>query len=102
MEKQKAKRNKYKELKKEDLFEKIYNAWSNMKSRCWSLEKAITTEKKTKKLLTYKGQTHSISEWEKITGLGRNLRKRLWRGWTIKEALTIPKNENRASKKEGK
>lgn len=67
--------------------------------RGWSLEKAITTEKKTKKLLTYNGQTHSISEWGKITGLGKNLRKRLWRGWTLEKALTTPNNKNKARKK---
>lgn len=39
--------------------------------------------------LTYNGETHTVSEWSKITGISRStLQHRLVHGWTVERMLT--------------
>lgn len=45
----------------------------------------------TVKLITYKGQTHSIAEWARIIGLsGQTLHDRFKRDWPVDSALSEP------------
>lgn len=45
--------------------------------------------------ITYKGETHSMAEWSRITGINYHaLKGRLNNNWPIKEALTLPVNLN--------
>jgi hypothetical protein len=41
-------------------------------------------------LITHNGETHSISEWGRIAGIGQLLAGRLHRGWTFERAFTEP------------
>jgi hypothetical protein len=53
----------------------------------WSVEKAVETE--VENLIEYNGETHTISEWSKITGIYKEtIRYRLKNGWSIEKALT--------------
>lgn len=56
----------------------------------WSTNKEQQNNMRTNKLLTYKGETHSISEWSEITGINKStLSKRINRsGWSVEKALT--------------
>ena len=41
--------------------------------------------------LSHNGQTKSLAEWEKETGISRGtLRERIRRGWDVDTALTAP------------
>lgn len=41
--------------------------------------------------LTFRGETHSISEWAKRTGLKHpTIRERIHAGWSVEDALTAP------------
>lgn len=41
--------------------------------------------------LTYNGETHTITEWAKITGINRStLNNRMCRGWSAEDILTAP------------
>ena len=44
--------------------------------------------------LTYKGETHSLSEWCEILHFPYStLRGRLRMGWPVEKALTVPKTK---------
>lgn len=44
--------------------------------------------------IEYNGERHTMSEWGRITGLGRSIIKsRLMRGWSVDDALSRPKQE---------
>ena len=46
--------------------------------------------------LTYGGVTHTHHEWAEITGISTgNIASRLFRGWTVEEALTKPARKKR-------
>lgn len=51
--------------------------------------------------LTYDGETHTITEWGEITGIGREtLYQRInYRGWDAKKALTTPKKKAKRGRK---
>lgn len=41
--------------------------------------------------ITYNGETHTLTQWEKITGIKQpTIRRRLKKGWSIEKALTTP------------
>lgn len=43
------------------------------------------------KILVYKNESHTISEWEEITGFNHGtIRARINRGWDVEKALTTP------------
>lgn len=53
------------------------------------VHKAIEKKLFTPKTLTFRGETHTLTEWSKITGLKRiTIRLRLERGWPISKTLT--------------
>lgn len=70
----------------------------------WSVEKAFTTpvlprdRRARRRMLTLDGQTHCLSEWAAIYGLPRDLlASRLDGGWDLREALTTPPRQRRAT-----
>ena len=57
----------------------------------WSNAETQANNKRTSHVETFNGETHTVSEWAKITGLSRGLIKdRLRLGWSIERALTEP------------
>lgn len=55
----------------------------------WSLERAATTPVRHGTSFKWDGETHTISTWARMYGLSAHvLRKRLARGWSIRDALT--------------
>lgn len=54
----------------------------------WVDIKTQQNNKRTNKFLTYKNETHTVSEWEKIRGFKRGLiLSRLKLGWSIEKAI---------------
>ena len=48
------------------------------------------------KEITFQGQTRTITEWAKLTGIPRlTIHQRLNRGFSVEEALTLPLNKRR-------
>lgn len=46
--------------------------------------------------IEYKGESHCITHWERITGIHRKtIAKRLDNGWTVERALTTPPSRSR-------
>lgn len=67
----------------------------------WVSMKEQSRNRRTNHNLTFCGNTHTISEWSEITGIGkRTILERLHRGWTVDKALKEPvhgkKNEDRS------
>lgn len=56
----------------------------------WITQKEQQRNKRNNRLLTYKGETHCLAEWEEITGINRStISTRIDKlGWTIEKALT--------------
>lgn len=45
----------------------------------------------TNRLITFQGKTFTSVEWGEITGIkAGEIRKRLYRGWPVQDALTFP------------
>lgn len=61
-------------------------------SNCrWISSSTQSLNKRNNHLITYNGETLSLSEWEKKTGIrGTTIRFRITNGWDIEKALTIP------------
>ncbi|MBD2076323.1 hypothetical protein H6F86_21050 [Phormidium sp. FACHB-592] len=52
--------------------------------------------KKPRRLLTFKGETKTIAEWSRHTGISRpTLQARIDKGWTAEKALTEPINQSK-------
>jgi hypothetical protein len=61
----------------------------------WSVEKALSTPKQTKKNATFQNKTMTLQEWAKSLGVKLSLiQTRLSRGWTIEETLSFPTGKN--------
>lgn len=64
----------------------------NTKWATW-IEQANNTRKN--RYITFNGETHTMAEWARITGLSYYvLRARITRGWSIERALTEPAGTN--------
>ena len=51
-------------------------------------------------LLRYKGETHTLKEWAKITGVPEvTIRGRYRSGWGVKDILETPKRQKKEKKK---
>lgn len=60
----------------------------------WADKKTQGNNRRTNKLLTYNGETHTESEWAEKIGVKRGtLHERLRRGLPLEKALTMPKQE---------
>lgn len=73
-------------------------------SNCrWATNEEQQNNKRDNHVLTYNGETHTVSEWAKILKLKQQtLDRRLHRGWSVEKALTTParKLQNKNPKKE--
>lgn len=57
----------------------------------WATKSEQANNKSNTHLLTLNGETHTVSEWSKITGINRStLNNRMWRGWSDEDVLTAP------------
>jgi hypothetical protein len=66
----------------------------------WTTRLKQCNNKRNNCYVTFNGITHTTSEWSKLLGFGREgISARLRNGWTIEEALTIPKGGRRANYK---
>ena len=62
----------------------------------WVTMKVQQNNRRNNHLLTYYGETHTLAEWEQITGIDHSvINGRLLKGWTIEEALTKPVRKQR-------
>lgn len=73
----------------------------------WNMEKIINTPVNylKQKLITYKGITLNMSEWERKMGLKeKTISRRLKRGWTVEQAIETPikKDKNMYSQEKNK
>ena len=61
-------------------------------SNCrWTDSITQNNNKGNNRLLTYNGETKTIMEWSRLTGIKRStIAERLKRNWTIEDALTTP------------
>lgn len=67
----------------------IANGWP-MNCR-WATGKEQTRNSTKARMLTVNGRTMTLVEWCEATGLNREtIRRRIRRGWTVEEALTLP------------
>ena len=68
---------------------------------CWASKDELYSNKSTNHFLTLNGETHTIQEWSRITGIDRRtISKRINRdGWSVADALTKP-IKKRKSKEE--
>lgn len=59
-------------------------------SNCrWATQKVQARNKRSNRLLTFRGQTLCLADWAKVTGLPRStITRRLKRGLTVRRALT--------------
>lgn len=66
-------------------------------SNCsWITKTEQSQNKRTNVLLTYKGETKNMKQWSDELGIDYYfLRDRLRRGWSVKEAIEIPKGVRR-------
>lgn len=57
----------------------------------WLTMEEQQNNKRNNRIIEFNGETHTLSEWSRITGIKSNtLKERLNRGWSIYEALTKP------------
>lgn len=57
----------------------------------WTTEDVQSRNKRNNVWITYRGETHVLSDWAKLTGLSfTTIRHRLDSGWTVERALTEP------------
>lgn len=76
--------------------ERMDNSLGYFKDNCvWTTKKVQACNKRNNVFLTYDGKTLHMEEWGRVTGLGPEVRKRINRGWTTKEALSTPKGTRR-------
>lgn len=69
--------------------------WTDIKTQCYN--------RTSNKLLTYKGKTQTLTEWEKEIGCGKYIiGNRLLKGWSVEDALEIPIGGRRGKRKADK
>ena len=62
----------------------------------WSSDVEQAHNRENNRNLTLNGESHCITEWSRITGIGRKtISKRLDSGWTISQALSTPVSKSR-------
>lgn len=72
--------------------DRIDNNGNYTPSNCrWVTHAENNRNKSTNHFITFKSETHTICEWEKITGIAnQEIYRRLKLGWPIEKALTQP------------
>jgi len=62
----------------------------------WATQQEQQNNRSNNHRITYNGETHTLAEWSRILGFGRNtISKRLDRGWTLEQAMTTPQCNGR-------
>lgn len=57
----------------------------------WATKVEQSNNRRTNVLLTFRGETHTATEWGKLTGVSSAaILQRLGRGWSVETILTIP------------
>lgn len=57
----------------------------------WATPKEQSNNRRSNRIIKYNNETHTAEEWSSITGLRANtIITRLNRGWSVKDALTVP------------
>jgi hypothetical protein len=57
----------------------------------WATQREQCNNRRSNRLITHNGETHSITEWSRRTGLDRScISGRINQGWPVDKALTIP------------
>lgn len=81
-------------IDKGTLYKRLKLGWSIGRVLSVKVRKKMPMKKKEDQhVLTYKGGTHTLKEWEEITGINRTtIMTRIERGWTVRRALTAPVN----------
>lgn len=58
----------------------------------WATMKEQQNNKRSNKLITFEGETHTVTEWAEIKGIDRYaLYSRLKRGWPIEKLFSSPR-----------
>jgi hypothetical protein len=72
--------------------DRIDNNGNYEPSNCrWLSRQKNLNNKRTNRFLELRGETHTIAEWSRITGLSwLTIRQRLRYGWTVERTLTEP------------
>lgn len=62
----------------------------------WATPKEQAQNRRDNRLLTLNGETHCVSEWARIKGIGIiTLGSRIKNGWSVEEALNRPVNDGK-------
>jgi len=79
------------------MLERLDNSKGYSKENCkWATRTEQNRNRRNSHLVTFNGQTKTLSEWREQVGGNRDiLYVRLSRGWTIEQALTIPPGQQR-------
>lgn len=82
--------------------DRIDNDGNYEPSNCrWVLIDVQSRNKRSSKLLTFRGETMCAADWADRLGMAREvLYGRLWNGWTVEESLSIPVGATRSTRKQ--
>lgn len=62
----------------------------------WATSMAQAQNRSSNRSLTFNGESHCITEWSRMVGIGRKtISKRLESGWTVEQALTTPVSKSK-------
>ncbi len=77
---------------KEYSLDRIDNNKGYCKENCkWSTMKEQTNNRRSNRVIEYKGERHTMSEWSDITGIGYAvIKERIYANWSTEEVLTTP------------
>lgn len=65
----------------------------------WITQKAQANNMRTNRMLTYNGETHTMSEWADIVGIPyQRLNSRIFGGWSVERALFEPAHKSAVRK----
>ena len=80
---------------KETTIDRIDNRKGYNKENCrWATYKEQARNTGKNSLLTFNGETLCVSEWAEKIGVNKNrFNMRIYNGWTVKDAITLPKQE---------